>query len=173
MSGLAAPPDVVRQVLVLAVVRPPDLALRTALAEFAELGVTVDLAFLRPPGADLAEGSYRTAKVLRARRGVGDAEPPKRYSRAWAGVVFRNVVVSHALARFPLRTRVWLLARFDHDVREWAGECDVLVALDRYAVYAVWRLARLYPRPAAVHGFDAALRLARAGRQAQPSSSSS
>jgi hypothetical protein len=156
----AAP--VVRRVLVLAVTRPPDLALRTALADFKALDVEVDLAFLRQPETDLPEDSYRSMKVFKARRGVGDAEPPQRYSKRWWRVLARNVVVTHALARVPMRSRVWLMARFDHDVRDWARQADVLVALDRYAVYPVWRLARLYTRPAAVHGFDAALRLARA-----------
>jgi hypothetical protein len=57
------------------------------------------------------------------------------------------------------------MARWDHDVRTWARDADILVALDRYAVYPVWRLARTHRRAVALFGLDAALR--EVGRRAE------
>lgn len=145
-------------VLIVGVTQAPQLAVRQALDEFAALGVDVDLALLRDAGSTLAGKPYRHAKVIKPRRGHSGPGAPRRFSPAWAQVVLRNLLLRFVLPRLPIRPRAWLAARFDQDVQRWAGEAEVIVALDRYAVYPVWRLARRHPRARALYGLDAALR---------------
>jgi glycosyltransferase involved in cell wall biosynthesis len=66
--------------------------------------------------------------------------------------------LSKAAGRTTGSRRVWLKIRDDGWVRERARQADLLVALDTTSVYAVWELAKRYPRPAAVHGLAPALR---------------
>jgi glycosyltransferase involved in cell wall biosynthesis len=67
-------------------------------------------------------------------------------------------------AEFPLRVRMasgnrrlWTKIRRDRWVRSRARHADVLVALDRSAIHAVWELAQRNPRPAAVYGLAPAV----------------
>jgi glycosyltransferase involved in cell wall biosynthesis len=54
--------------------------------------------------------------------------------------------------RAPIPLRIWLLARYDPWLREHAARADVLVALERHGLYAVWRLARENQSAVAVMG---------------------
>ena len=56
------------------------------------------------------------------------------------------------------RAKTWHVVANDPWVRARITEADVIVALDTYALYAVWRIARRLPRTDAVFGMDAAVR---------------
>lgn len=65
---------------------------------------------------------------------------------------------------FPIRVRMasanrrlWTKIRRDRWIRAQARKADVLVALDRSAIHAVWELAQRNPRPAAVYGLSPAV----------------
>ncbi|HEY9483237.1 MAG TPA: glycosyltransferase family 1 protein, partial [Micromonosporaceae bacterium] len=67
-------------------------------------------------------------------------------------------------ADFPTRVRMasgnrrlWTKIRRDRWIRGRARKADVLVALDRSAIHAVWELAQRNPRPAAVYGLAPAV----------------
>jgi glycosyltransferase involved in cell wall biosynthesis len=67
-------------------------------------------------------------------------------------------------ADYPTRVRVasadrrlWTKIRRDRWVRSRARRADVLVALDRSSIHAVWELAQRNPRPAAVYGLSPAV----------------
>ena len=144
------------QVLVLGVTPPPPLALEEALAGFAASGVTVRLVFTRDPATTLAGHAFEASKVVGARQGPASA--PARFSLPWFSLVARNVLVRGTLRQLPARTRAWLAVRADREGRVWAAAADVIVALDRYAVYPAWRLGRRSPGATVVFGADAALR---------------
>ncbi len=147
--------NVVR-VVAFAVARPSRPTLDGGLRLLHAAGATTYLVLLRQP-APGGERAMDAAAGTRMLRGDPAAARPRRYSPAW--------VRSVALSKVPSRPRAWLLARSDASVRAWVGEADVLVALDRFAIFTVWRLARRNRRPAAVFGMDAAVREVR--RQAE------
>ena len=148
------------RVLLVASAHPAQNALAEALDRMPA-GTTVDLALTSPKskiGPVLQRRMHvvrvmrRPAARLRARFPAGLASP-----RWWRdlSVIVRSRLVAR-VGDAPART--WFGAAHDPWVRARAAEADVLVALDRSAVYAVWRLGRRHPGAAAVHGLDAAVR---------------
>ncbi len=78
-------------------------------------------------------------------------------------------------ADYPIRVRMastdrrlWTKVRRDRWVRRRARKADVLVALDKTALHAVWELAQRNPRPAAVYGLAPAVEAVEAVVAADP-----
>jgi hypothetical protein len=136
----------VTSVLLVGVAVPPLLALESAIPAFREHGAAIDVATIRPwPPAlrDLGVRTSRTPVLLRY--------PPggvRRGSPRWALAAVRWRVLKIVQPRTGHALRTWRLVRQDPVVREMAQRADVMVALDRHAVYSVWRLARRTGVPA-------------------------
>lgn len=68
----------------------------------------------------------------------------------------------------PANRRLWTKIQRDRRIRGQARRADVLVALDRSAIHAVWELAQRNPRPAAVYGLAPAVEAVQAVKAADP-----
>lgn len=134
-------------VLVLGGVAPSVPALARGLEALAALGAEVDVLLLNLPAGGRVPQPHRSAGRLLPRRYTADV-PPRRWSRAWLveGVRFRLLLVR--LRTTSASVRVAALAGRDAGARAAAERADVVVALDRWAVYAAWRLARRRDLPA-------------------------
>ncbi len=152
------------RVLMVSVIEPPRIAMETYLPRLIELGAEVELVTRRanePTTADLPVTAHH------ARAGVtGD---PARFTPRWIRGVWRHRVIRRLASKSKPLMATWLVASRDDHVREAARTADVLIALDRYAVYTVWRLARRNRDAIAVHGLtEAVLRLEAAAGPPDP-----
>ena len=129
-------------VLLIAGTAPPAGLLSTAVQRLREAGARVYVAGALPPeqlSADLEidgvhplPGNLAQSSTRRAAVGVTPGE------------------------------RVWMRIRRERGVRKIANTADVLVALDKHAVYTVWELAQRNLSAEACFGLAAALRAVRA-----------
>jgi hypothetical protein len=155
-------------VLLVAAADPPRDVLAAALAEFAAAGADVDLALARDRKGTVTGLPLRSIHVLRRPAGRLRAGLPAAALRpGWWRRAARTGASLAVTRRGDLALRTWFAARWDPWVGQELRRADVLVALDRHAVYTVWRLARRVPGAAAVHGLDAGVRAVRA-RAPQP-----
>ena len=152
------------RVLLVAAADPARDVLQAALAELGPAGVTVDLALARDRTATVRGLPLRRLHVMKRpaaglRSGLPRAAASPRWWRSLARVGASQVVNR----RGDLALRTWYAARWDPWVARAVREADVIAALDRHSVYAVWRLARRNRRAVVLHGLDAALRASRPG----------
>lgn len=145
-------------VLLVGVGQPARLALEDALPRLAALGAEVDVVLARDTRAVLAGLPIRTVRVLSASGRPAGTRRPRRGTPRWFSEVARNRAVRHLRRPLGPDGTAWLRMRRDPWVLEAAKSADVLVALDRLAIWPTWRLARRNPRAAAVYGLDEALR---------------
>jgi hypothetical protein len=146
-------------VLVLAAANPNRDALQKALERLAPAGATVDVALTRNRPQDLKGLGFHETRIMKApRAGLRTGFPRGLVSPRWWRGLVRAVSWRVVSRRGDLPLRAWYGARWDPWVARAAGRADVLVALDRHAVYAVWRLRRRYPQAQALYGLDAAIR---------------
>jgi hypothetical protein len=147
-------------VLVVAASNPNREALLSALERLAPAGATVDVALTRNRPQDLKGLAVHETHVMKVpRAGMRSGLPRSVVSPRWWRGLGRAVAWRVVNRRGDLPLRAWYGARWDPWVARSAGRADVLVALDRHAVYAVWRLRRRYPGARALHGLDAAVRV--------------
>ncbi len=148
------------RVLLVAAANVSRDAVANALGRFPA-GTVVDLAVPRNRPQDVKGLKLHHVRVMRRpASGLRSSLPKGAVSpRVWlrTGRAVASRVVSR---RGSLPLKAWYAARWDPWVARATREADVLVALDRYAVYPVWQLARRNRRAAAVYGLDAAVRAA-------------
>ena len=124
----------------------------------AAAGDEVEVLFLSPPAewgllASLPLNFYRR---LLPTRWTTFEQPPRGSVTWWLDTLTYRWV---RLTRFhqPARRKILRSVRRDPQARQAVETADVLVALDRVAVYPVWRLNRRRRRPA-FYGGPAAVR---------------
>lgn len=142
--------DTTRTVVLLGTTKLVPVALRTTVAELRAAGYRVTLVSrldTRP-----AEGLGITVRRLKA----GVAGRPGRLSPRWVQAQWRTRVVPRLVEKVALPRRTWVLVRTDATAWTMLAEADVLVALDRYAGYAVRRAALRRPGTQAVLGLTEA-----------------
>lgn len=128
-------------VLIVAGVFPSrPTVLREALKQLHDRGVRVSLACYFDAGRLEALGEHVEVRSM-----------PNPSSSG--GAIRRAVAQRAEKAR-----QVWLHVQRDPWVRERARTADLLVALDQFAVHAVWQLAHRHRRPLAVYGLGPAAR---------------
>lgn len=155
MSPDAAPGPL--RVVLVGVVAPTRTALEIPVAALAARGAEV-LALLHTlPEARVLTGlglhGHRRLVLTRSSRAAPATRSPLR--RVLDAVSYR--VLRLLDRRSSTAVRAFRAARRDPQSRAILREADVLVALDRVAVYPVWRLARVGRTPA-FYGIPAALR---------------
>lgn len=139
------------RVLLVSAMAPPSVALASSVPQLVALGAHVELAALRRPTlpAGLQLDTWRVRPGVSPRPG---RLSPRRVQRAW-----RTRVIGRLATRCKPPLAAWLLCSHDPRVIASVREADILVALDRYAVYTVWRFARRDRRLGAVHGLTEAV----------------
>jgi hypothetical protein len=161
MSGAPA-----GRILLVAAIPPSELAVVPAVTELVSAGYEVSLALGRNFRLALPVLDGVDVHLLDLGRPWLSGPKPGRWTPAWAWVVARNLFYQLAWRRVGRRVlgliyltrRTWHLAHADPWFRDRAREATVMVALDRYAVYAVWKAARRYNSAApALHGLTAVL----------------
>ncbi len=153
--------------LIVAAANPSAETLSAALEQLALLDVVVDVGLARNRSADVHGRCVRDVAVMHPQRRPSVALPRTLLTPSWYRALARSVVARFPTARDDLALRCWYRARWDPWVATAAAGADVLVALDRYAVYTVWRLRRRHRGAIAVYGLDAAV-LAVRSRAAGP-----
>jgi hypothetical protein len=156
-------PDTGRRVLLFSVQAPPRTALESSVPELVELGAHVQLAAVRRPAVAAAD---LPLEAWRVRTGVDGR--PGRFSRQRLRSIWRTRVIRKVAARCKPAVAAWLVCSHDPRVIASVGSADMLVALDKLAVYTVWRYAQRYPRPDAVYGLTEALIRCRKADQVVP-----
>jgi glycosyltransferase involved in cell wall biosynthesis len=122
---------------------PKPAVLKASLEKFHEAGATVRLA-----------GLFETADIVDA-DGLGVAG---LHSLPEAAQVPGEERLVKEAPKGSARSRTWEFVQRDGWVRAQAGKADVLVALDKPAVYTVWQLAQRNRRADAVFGIAPALK---------------
>ena len=142
-------------VLLIAATKPARIALESGTAKLAEAGALVEVATYRDQQADLRGLPLREVRIMRPR---GWSDPrPRRFSPRYFAAKFRTVLIKLLSRRKNLSLKTWVAAKYDPWMRTHAAGADMIVALDRYAIYTVWRLRRRNRRAALLHGLDAAV----------------
>jgi len=138
------------KVVLLGTTKLVPVALRTTVPGLRQAGYQVTV--LSRLDSKPAEGLG--VKVRRLKASVGGR--PGRLSPRWVQSQWRTRVVPRLVEKVKLPRRTWTLVRTD--AAAWAAlrEADVLVALDRYAAYAVRRAALMRPGTEAVLGLTEA-----------------
>ncbi|MBI4940164.1 MAG: hypothetical protein HY830_05405 [Actinobacteria bacterium] len=154
MSPDAAPRPL--RVVLVGVVVPTRTALEIPVAALVARGAEV-LALLHTlPEARVLTGlglhGHRRLVLTRSSRAAATRSPVRRAVDAVSYRVLRLLD-----RRSSAAVRAFRAARRDPQTRAILRDADVLVALDRVAVYPVWRLARVGRTPA-FYGIPAALR---------------
>ncbi|WP_088318041.1 hypothetical protein [Kineosporia sp. R_H_3] len=148
-------PRPVRVVLV-GVVAPTRTALEIPVAALVARGAEVRALLHTLPEARVLEGlglhGHRRLVLTRSSRAEQTRLPVRRVLDAVSYRVLRLLD-----RRSSTGVRAFRAARRDPRSRAILRDADVLVALDRVAVYPVWRLARVRRTPA-FYGVPAALR---------------
>ncbi|MGL4174374.1 MAG: hypothetical protein ACRCTR_09975 [Actinomycetota bacterium] len=156
-----------RRILLVSAVLPSELALLPAIEKLSNAGYQISLALPRNFGPALPQVAPAQEHVLDLARPWLKGPKPARWTPAWLWVVIRNVFYQvvwrrlgrRVLALMNVTRRTWHLAHADPWFRDQALKADLIVALDRYATYTVWKAARKYNTTApALHGLDAASR---------------
>ncbi len=148
------------RVLLVGAVVPPRSGLAAPVRALAVAGADVRALFLNPPNTEVLEGlPMSTQRRLTLTRWT-TLSPPPRYTIGWwvQSVSYRIQRVANVRASAGLR--ILRAARRDPQARVLVDEADVLVALDRLAVYPVWRMSKTGDRPA-FYGPPAAVRYVR------------
>jgi len=144
---------------------PSPIALTPALGAMRAAGADVSLVLYREHPQLLAGVSVPTLVVARGSAHLGT--PAVKGTPAWLLRAVRARVDQHFVRRLDVllsarrgaRGNSWRRARTNAGFRARVERADVLVALDRHAVYTVWQAhRRLNPRAKAVFGLDAAVR---------------
>ena len=128
------------EVLILGVLPALELTLAEGVRAFEAKGATVRYVDWTPSAAD-RPGFDRSA--VRLIREAADGFGPEVWRR-----IFRAE---------DLNMKFWLHVQADEWTMKHAANADVLVALDNYAVYAVWQLAKINKRAEARLGLPPAL----------------
>jgi hypothetical protein len=145
------------QVLLVCGLAPARPVLEDALPALAAAGVSVRV-FVQNPSHRQSFAGMPTAepRVLKRR--------PRKGLPAWRWSPIRIVVgLEWRVNRFLVRRagpapRLWLQARSDPWFRAAVQESQVIVAMDRHAVYTAWRANRLKGERRAFYGLPATLR---------------
>jgi hypothetical protein len=146
------------------VTEPPRIAMETYLPRLVELGCEVELVTRRAK-----EPTTDNLPVTAHHARAGVAGDPARLTPRWLTGVWRHRVIRRAASKAKPLMATWLVCSRDDHVLSAARDADVLVALDRYAVYTVWRLAKRNTDAIAVHGLtEAVLRLEAAAGTPDP-----
>ena len=147
------------RVLLVAAALPPRDALVEALARLDPAAVTVDLAVVRSRAQDTAGLPVREVHPMRRPRAALRRRLPRgAVSPRWWWQAYQAVAGRVVGRRGDLPLKAWYGARWDPWVTRAAAEADVIAALDKHAVYTVWKLARRHRGARAVLGVDAAVR---------------
>jgi len=145
------------QILLVCGMAPARPVLEDALPALAAAGVSVRV-FVQSPGN---RKSFAGMPIAQPR--VLTRRPPKGLP-AWRWSPIRIAVgLEWRARRLLLRragpaSRLWLQARSDPWFRAAVQESQVIVAMDRHAVYTAWRANRLKGERRAFYGLPATLR---------------
>lgn len=145
------------RIMLLAGTRPNLVALQNMVPPLARPGVEIELAMRRTTSDDLSGLPLSDAYALRAP--VADAPS---LSPEWMASTWRSRVLPRIAARRDPVLETWVLSRRSPRVWEALLNADIVVALDRFAVYTAWRVAQERPDGDVVLGLtEAGLRLDR------------
>ncbi len=153
------------RILLLAAVAPSELALNAVVPEWKKAGHTVELAAVKafnaavPPSLSIIHCRVSTHRPLLRRPGSspGRMDRLRHFSSRILDKLLWRKFGSRLVAKQGLAVQLWFFASRDQQFRRRAGAADVVVALDRNAIYAAWRLGRrLNTKAAVLYGLEAA-----------------
>lgn len=118
-------------------------------------------------GQGLTAGAVLTAQVAAATAAAAAAPPPPPptgAARVRAAVAWRANRVKRGVARRTAKTRgavveptrCWADVRRSPQAMTWAGDADVICAVDAAMVRAAWQLGRRHREPEILYGLSAA-----------------
>jgi hypothetical protein len=143
------------KILLLAAVIPSEMAISRAIAEWTSADYEVELVSLPALGplnvvpAMLPCYALDTRRPLR--KGGLAMDPVSKSWRLASRMVDRYVwpvIGRRILARVDLSRRMWFYAYHDVTLRAKARRADIIIALDRNALYTAWKIGRKTNRTA-------------------------
>lgn len=145
------------QVLLVCAIAPARPALEEALPALAAAGVTVEVC-VKNPNHRWRFAALPTEELHVLSRKPWEGRPDSRWSpiRIALGIEWRFHLLR--MRQATPAVRLWLLASRDPWFKQAVKESQVIVAMDRLAVYTVWRANRLEGNRRAFYGLPATMR---------------